>query len=66
MTRRRRSRAKWRRRLARRLGIAIPPLRSLPAIQRQYLLVCRTRKKTPGRTGARVIWAPWPGKFGRD
>jgi hypothetical protein len=65
MTRRRRSRAKWRRRLARRLGIVPVPLRSLPAIEQQYHMLCRV-KSTRARGEGPLIHAPWPGRFRED
>lgn len=62
MTRRRRTRAKWRKRLARRLGIVPVPLKSLPAIERQYHTFCRTADINGGNS-SRIIYAPWPGRF---
>ena len=60
-----RLRQKFRQRIARRLGLFPPPLRSLPCLTRQFFTTCRHLKKTPGAARSGVIFAPWPGRFAR-
>ncbi len=64
-TRRRGIRGKWRCRLAYRCGLYPPPLRSLPAVQRQYHTYARV-KSDNGRRWHRCVWAAWPGRFRED
>ncbi len=51
--------------LRHRAGFFAPPLRSLPAVQREYAGVCRVVAANAKRL-ERFIWSPWPGRLRRD